>query len=513
MQADVAPYTVAVVGAAATMTTTASPEEVFAALSSTLVVDLATRRAAEAAVESLSARPGFAAALVQLTLAPTLALEIRQLAAVLLKRFVRTHWSDEAENFAPPAVHADDKAAFRAALPAGLHDPVPRAHGGRDGGRGDRKHDFPDEWPSLMGERSSRSRSPPPARRAWRRPTTRRRRAPLLELCVGELDEGQLLAALELLPLLLALYGGAGQPLRVRARVRVLHRLLAQLTALCDSRKTLAAVRRSCAGWVTALLASLASAAEPAAAASFAAVDCSLQVAELRLLRLLVHSMPKAVEAQAAALLPPLGPPLLVAHRAHEREAGAAAADDDDGDGGERACDSDGDMIGGEALASQLFDVFAALAASSKFFRTLGTALPELLHAALGFLQIPPATQREWEADAEAYLWTRTPTPSPSPCVWRAAAARRLIGAVWPLGPPRACGAARRRIDEAASVAPPAPPAGGGRARRRSSLWASRRSAARAAAAASKTPAAAAAAAAAAPPPSVDASSARARSR
>ena len=66
------------------MTTAASPEEVFAALSSTLVVDLATRRAAEAAVESLGARPGFAAALVQLTLAPTLALEIRQLAAVLL---------------------------------------------------------------------------------------------------------------------------------------------------------------------------------------------------------------------------------------------------------------------------------------------------------------------------------------------------------------------------------------------------------------------------------------------
>ena len=53
-------------------------------------------------------------------------------------------------------------------------------------------------------------------------------------------------------------------PPRRRARaVRVLHRLLAQLTALCDSRKTLAAVRRSCAGWVTALLASLASAAEP----------------------------------------------------------------------------------------------------------------------------------------------------------------------------------------------------------------------------------------------------------
>ena len=55
------------------------------------------------------------------------------------------------------------------------------------------------------------------------------------------------------------------------------------------------------------------------------------------------------------------------------------------------------------ALTDALEGFFAALAAASKFFRALGTALPELLHAALGFLQIPPATQREWEADAEAY--------------------------------------------------------------------------------------------------------------
>ena len=224
-------------------------------------------------MESLSARPGFAAALVQLTLAPTLALEIRQLAAVLLKRFVRTHWSDEAENFAPPAVLADEKAAVRAALPAGLHDPVPRVRTAVGMVvAAIAAHDFPDEWPSLMGELLQPLEAAGAGAAAGAAPADDSVAGVLrcLELCVGELDEGQLLAALErLLPLLLALYGGAGQPPRVRARaVRVLHRLLAQLTALCDSRKTLAAVRRSCAGWVTALLASLASAAEPAAAAS-----------------------------------------------------------------------------------------------------------------------------------------------------------------------------------------------------------------------------------------------------
>ena len=374
-------------------------------------------------------------------------------------------------------------------------------------------HDFPDEWPSLMGELLQPLEAAAAGAAAGAAPADDSVAGVLrcLELCVGELDEGQLLAALErLLPLLLALYGGAGQPPRVRARaVRVLHRLLAQLTALCDSRKTLAAVRRSCAGWVTALLASLASAAEPAAAASFAAVDCSLQVAELRLLRLLVHSMPKAVEAQAAALLPPLGRQLLVALRAHEREAGAAAADDDgDGDGGERACDSDGDMIGGEALASQLFDVFAALAASSKFFRTLGTALPELLHAALGFLQIPPATQREWEADAEAYLLDED---ADTFAVSVRVAAQQLLDDLleqYGRSVLRAlCGAARRRLDEAAS-ARAAGAAGWWRPREAALLalgLASEPLLAAAAAAASKTPAAAAAADAAAPPPAVDA--------
>ena len=112
----------------------------------------------------------------------------------------------------------------------------------------------------------------------------------------------------------------------------------------------------------------------------------------------------------------------------------------------------DGDMIGGEALASQLFDVFAALAASSKFFRTLGTALPELLHAALGFLQIPPATRREWEADAEAYLLDED---ADTFAVSVRVAAQQLLDDYWSSMAARSSArsaAPRRRLDEAASA-------------------------------------------------------------
>ena len=63
------------------------------ALLGTQQIDTTMRRIAEAHVESLQAQPGFAFALCRLMLDASGPLALRQLAALILKNFVRAHWS------------------------------------------------------------------------------------------------------------------------------------------------------------------------------------------------------------------------------------------------------------------------------------------------------------------------------------------------------------------------------------------------------------------------------------
>lgn len=47
---------------------------------------------------------------------------LRQLAATVLKKLVREHWTAEAPQYRGPAVGEEEKAAMREALPGGLGD-------------------------------------------------------------------------------------------------------------------------------------------------------------------------------------------------------------------------------------------------------------------------------------------------------------------------------------------------------------------------------------------------------
>lgn len=66
-----------------------------ALLVAALTGDDAARRTAEATLSASSAAPGFATALLSAATAPGLPHPVRQLAAVLLKRIIRTHWGGE----------------------------------------------------------------------------------------------------------------------------------------------------------------------------------------------------------------------------------------------------------------------------------------------------------------------------------------------------------------------------------------------------------------------------------
>ena len=143
-----------------------SPDVLLPLLHATQQVDAATRRAAEEAVEQLKGLPGFASALCSVALdVQRVALELRQLAALLLKQFVRAHWSDDpdddeleaaavAATAAPRIVVCEaEKAAVRAALPSGLADRAARIRTAVSMTiAAIAQTDWPDAWPELMRE-------------------------------------------------------------------------------------------------------------------------------------------------------------------------------------------------------------------------------------------------------------------------------------------------------------------------------------------------------------------------
>ena len=50
-----------------------------------------------------------------------------------------------------------------------------------------------------------------------------------------------------------------------------------------------------------------------------------------------------------------------------------------------------------------------SLAASSKFYKLVEPALPDVVHAAIGLMQIPPESEAQWECDLAQYLQDEDP--------------------------------------------------------------------------------------------------------
>lgn len=99
---------------------------------------------------SLALYAGFGSALGHVTLDAAQPYGIRQLAAVILKNYVRTHWQEGTRGFAPPEVGEEEKAYVRNLLPRGIADPDSkiRTAVGMAVARV-AEHDWPHAWPEL----------------------------------------------------------------------------------------------------------------------------------------------------------------------------------------------------------------------------------------------------------------------------------------------------------------------------------------------------------------------------
>uniref|UniRef100_A0A8C2ZIF1 Importin 9 n=1 Tax=Cyclopterus lumpus TaxID=8103 RepID=A0A8C2ZIF1_CYCLU len=109
------------------------------------------RAAAEEQVKVLEVTEEFGVHLAELTVDPQGALAIRQLASVILKQYVETHWCSQSEKFRPPETTDQAKAAIRELLPSGLREAISKVRSSVAYAVSAIAHwDWPEAWPQLF---------------------------------------------------------------------------------------------------------------------------------------------------------------------------------------------------------------------------------------------------------------------------------------------------------------------------------------------------------------------------
>lgn len=114
-------------------------------------LDPSVRQAAETQLQEEASRELYGVVLAKIALAPEVSIELRQLAAVLLRQYIKTHWVEGERGFVPPQTSESDKHQIRQALPSGLHDPsskIRTAVGMAIAAIAN--WDWPQAWPGLM---------------------------------------------------------------------------------------------------------------------------------------------------------------------------------------------------------------------------------------------------------------------------------------------------------------------------------------------------------------------------
>lgn len=99
-------------------------EALYETLTEILSPHYETRKAAEQRIQALEVTEEYGIHLTEFVIDSTGHLPIRQLASVLLKQYVETHWCSLAEKFRPPELNNTAKEKIKELLPLGLRESI-----------------------------------------------------------------------------------------------------------------------------------------------------------------------------------------------------------------------------------------------------------------------------------------------------------------------------------------------------------------------------------------------------
>ncbi|XP_019850616.1 PREDICTED: importin-9-like [Amphimedon queenslandica] len=125
---------------------------VLSSFSTILSGDQQERKNAEEELRALEVTEGFGLVLVEITLMTDGPIACRQLASVILKQYVKSHWSEESGEYSVPPSE-DAKSVIRELLLRGLADPLSKIRATvAYAVSAIAQHDWPENWPNLFDQ-------------------------------------------------------------------------------------------------------------------------------------------------------------------------------------------------------------------------------------------------------------------------------------------------------------------------------------------------------------------------
>lgn len=347
------------------------------------------RAAAEEQIKVLEVTEEFGVHLAELTVDPQGALAIRQLASVILKQYVETHWCSQSEKFRLPETTDQAKAAIRELLPNGLRESISKVRSSVAYAVSAIAHwDWPEAWPqlfTLLMEMlvSGDINAVHGAMRV------------LTEFTREVADTQMPLVAPVILPEMYKIFTMAEiYSIRTRSRAVEIFTTCANLIFAIEELEKGAAkallfpvVQQFTEAFVQALQ-------MPDGPSS----DSGLKMEVLKAVTALVKNFPKPMVSSMQQILPIVWNTLTESAAFYVRTEVNYTEDVDD------PVDSDGEVLGFENLVFSIFEFVHTLLEKKKFKNTVKKALPELIYYIILYMQITEDQIKVWTANPQQFV-------------------------------------------------------------------------------------------------------------
>uniref|UniRef100_A0AAX7VCJ3 Importin N-terminal domain-containing protein n=1 Tax=Astatotilapia calliptera TaxID=8154 RepID=A0AAX7VCJ3_ASTCA len=342
------------------------------------------RAAAEEQIKVLEVTEEFGVHLAELTVDPQGALAIRQLASVILKQYVETHWCSQSEKFRPPETTDQAKAAIRELLPSGLRESISKVRSSVAYAVSAIAHwDWPEAWPQLFTLLMEMlvSGDVNAVHGAMR----------VLTEFTREVTDTQMpLVAPVILPEMYKIFSMAEvYSIRTRSRAVEIFTTCANLICAIEELEKGAAkalifpvVQQFTEAFVQALQ-------MPDGPTS----DSGLKMEVLKAVTALVKNFPKPMVSSMQQILP------IVWNTLTESAALYPVIYEVDD-----PVDSDGEVLGFENLVFSIFEFVHTLLENNKLKSTVRKALPELIYYIILYMQITEDQIKVWTANPQQFV-------------------------------------------------------------------------------------------------------------
>uniref|UniRef100_A0A3Q1GSV8 Importin 9 n=1 Tax=Acanthochromis polyacanthus TaxID=80966 RepID=A0A3Q1GSV8_9TELE len=348
------------------------------------------RAAAEEQIKVLEVTEEFGVHLAELTVDTRGALAIRQLASVILKQYVETHWCSQSEKFRPPETTDQAKAAIRELLPSGLRESISKVRSSVAYAVSAIAHwDWPEAWPQLFTLLMEMlvSGDVNAVHGAMR----------VLTEFTREVTDTQMpLVAPVILPEMYKIFTMAEvYSIRTRSRAVEIFTTCANLICAIEELEKGAAkalifpvVQQFTEAFVQALQ-------MPDGPSS----DSGLKMEVLKAVTALVKNFPKPMVSSMQQILPIVWNTLTEsAMFTYVRTEVNYTEEVDD------PVDSDGEVLGFENLVFSIFEFVHTLLENNKFKSTVKKALPELIYYIILYMQITEDQIKVWTANPQQFV-------------------------------------------------------------------------------------------------------------